>query len=547
MQANERKINNVLTEGLCYRIPPYQRPYSWTDEHASQLFADIKASWEDNADEYFIGSLITIKKIDEKRNVFFEVVDGQQRLTTLSIILARMRDRLPKDSEDYHILSGRLLPPKAQKKGLPPRLTLRSEDQSFFHSHILESKPFTKDITTLNAPQRHLIANAHKIDEMLSKFDEKQISDLAEFIAEKVSVVFVFTETFDSAYRLFNVLNARGLSLSGADLIKGEFFRRGEDENIDGSRINSLWGEIEREVTIDGLDAFLSHHWTSLSAKKMSRNLHQEFTPLINGSNPVKLLESMIESVSNYERIAPSSFRSTSTQKRVHSLERMKHKDWIPPLLAFFNKPVSDLSEDVFIDMLERITMQNWVLRLASSARLTVYHNLISAINAGKNASDIRDIFFKHANNDHFFRSLGETFYGEQYAKSILLYLESSTDEDDMVSKTFSDIGISIEHVLPQNMGNEYWKKHFTSEQHLQWLNKIGNLTLISGRMNSSAKNYAFDKKKAIFSEKARKTSFDLTKEICSHQDWTLKIIETRHNDLLNKAMKLWGISVDMV
>jgi Protein of unknown function DUF262/Protein of unknown function (DUF1524) len=541
MDAKERKVGEILTENFCYRIPAYQRPYSWSDEHAAQLFFDIKSSWKADEEEYFIGSLITIKTSDGKNNDIYEVVDGQQRLTTLTILLARMHDRIVDAEVKVHI-SMRLRPFKALRKGLPPRLTLRNEDQSFFNSHILDGMRYTKDPTTLNAPQRHLIENALKFDELLADLSEEELISLADFIDEKVSVVFVFTESFDSAYRLFSVLNARGLSLSSADLIKGEFFKRGQEDKVTESRIEDLWREIEKQVGIDGLDAFLSHHRTSVLANKMSRNLHEEFKPLIRDSKPVKLLESLIVSVSNYESIAPLSFKSPKTHQRMQSLERMKHSDWIPPLLAFLNNPVSDLSVDTFIDLLERITMQNWVLRTPPSARLTVYHQLINAINSGKKSNEIRDIYNKNAKDNLFIRDLGENLYGEQYAKSVLLYLESST-QDHMVSKTFSDSGISIEHVLPQNIEHDYWNNLFTPEQHRQWLNKIGNLTLISGRMNSSAKNYAFDRKREVFIGKAQKASFDMTKDICSHEDWTCDVIERRHRDLLTKAQQLWCIS----
>ena len=88
MEAKELKIVDVLTENKKYIIPPYQRPYSWDDDHAVQLIKDIHESFESEAKEYFIGSLICINKGADT----YEVVDGQQRLTTLSLIVAKIRD-----------------------------------------------------------------------------------------------------------------------------------------------------------------------------------------------------------------------------------------------------------------------------------------------------------------------------------------------------------------------------------------------------------------------------------------------------------------------
>jgi uncharacterized protein with ParB-like and HNH nuclease domain len=91
MKAEERTIIKVLTEQICYEIPPYQRPYSWERDNVEQLLQDVWDACENSEQEYFIGSLITIEKELDSR---YEVVDGQQRLTTLNLILARLRDHI---------------------------------------------------------------------------------------------------------------------------------------------------------------------------------------------------------------------------------------------------------------------------------------------------------------------------------------------------------------------------------------------------------------------------------------------------------------------
>jgi Protein of unknown function DUF262 len=91
MKAEERTISNILTEQLCYEIPPYQRPYSWEKENVQQLLDDIWEAYASNDNEYFIGSIITIERERDRR---YEVVDGQQRLTSLNLVLARLRDRI---------------------------------------------------------------------------------------------------------------------------------------------------------------------------------------------------------------------------------------------------------------------------------------------------------------------------------------------------------------------------------------------------------------------------------------------------------------------
>src|SRR5206468_12437690 len=117
-----------LTEQICYEIPPYQRPYSWEKENVQQLLDDIWEAYEAQESEYFIGSLITIEREKDRR---YDVVDGQQRLTTLNLVLARLRDNIGDDAAKVE-LGKRILPRNVLTgEAETPRLVLRRRDQSF--------------------------------------------------------------------------------------------------------------------------------------------------------------------------------------------------------------------------------------------------------------------------------------------------------------------------------------------------------------------------------------------------------------------------------
>ena len=136
MKAEERTIANILTEQICYEIPPYQRPYSWKTENIQQLLEDVWEAFESDDSEYFIGSLITIEKV---KNLRYDVVDGQQRLTTLNLIFARLRDHI-EDSAGKAEVGKRILPHNVLTgEAESPRLLLRKKDQGFFRRHVLES------------------------------------------------------------------------------------------------------------------------------------------------------------------------------------------------------------------------------------------------------------------------------------------------------------------------------------------------------------------------------------------------------------------------
>src|ERR1700722_2044203 len=199
MKAEERIIIKILTEQICYEIPPYQRPYSWERENVDQLLQDVWEACENSETEYFIGSLITIEKELDSR---YEVVDGQQRLTTLNLILARLRDRI-QDQAARAYLGNRILPKNVLTgEAEKPRLTLRAKDQAFFRRHVLDGMPvLPNQADTLEEPQKHLLENMAATDAFLDGKDETTLKRFANYLLSSVYVVFVNTNSFRSASR----------------------------------------------------------------------------------------------------------------------------------------------------------------------------------------------------------------------------------------------------------------------------------------------------------------------------------------------------------
>lgn len=173
MRAEERTIGNILTEQIRYEIPPYQRPYSWKKENVQQLIEDVWEAYEGNDKEYFIGSLITIEK---EKNQCYDVVDGQQRLTTLNLIFARLRDHIANDAAKQE-LGKRILPRNVLTgEAETPRLLLRKKDQIFFRRHVLEAQPIPdRDREALDIPQQRIAENLDEIDRFFIGKDEQAL------------------------------------------------------------------------------------------------------------------------------------------------------------------------------------------------------------------------------------------------------------------------------------------------------------------------------------------------------------------------------------
>lgn len=543
MKADERTISDVLTNQIRYEIPAYQRPYSWEKGNVEQLLDDVWEAYEGNDEEYFIGSLITIER---EKGRLYDVVDGQQRLTTLNLIFARLRDAVDEPAKSE--LGRRVLPRNALTgEEETPRLTLRQRDQSFFRKFVLSGEKIPdairKDIIKdQDAPKQRIAENLEAIDDFIAQHEQKTLKLFANYLLSRVYVVFVTTASLQSAYRLFNVLNARGMALSNADLIKNMLFAGLGGDAARSSELDEAWLELEEQIGIERLDQFLAHHRSSIVATKARKTLHEEFAPLIEASaTPFAFLDELNTSARNYLRILRNDFGTPAARRAVRSLRRVAFEEWIPPLLAFLNAPVEEVTEETFVDLLERITYQNWIRRLAFTARLTAYFQLITAIRARKTGDDIRAIFRTNSNDDEFRTLLDGEVYGRPFAQAVLLRLEEA-DQDESVTKDFGG-KITIEHVLPQALKDPYWRERFSDDDHRLWLHRLGNLALLAGIKNYKAKFYSFDRKKEIFAKKNDKVSFDTTKPILAADHWTKDQLVTRQADLVERARRIWSLN----
>lgn len=548
MEAKECKIQDLLTENKKYIIPNYQRPYSWGADNAEQLIDDIFQSHISGDDEYFIGSMICINK----GNNSFEVVDGQQRLTTLSLIVSEL-----KKSIDNHGVKDDL-----QKRILPidvysdqadePRLVVRRKEHDLYKYFILQDKSEYKP-EKLTATQQLFIDNSNSIRNYLSGKSQDELKKLAKYILQNVFVVFVQTNDFSSSFRLFNVLNNRGLPLSNADLLKNALFESASYMNKDPSQVENAWSSIEDTVGVSNLDRFLTLH--KMSEKKdrdrvLQKNL-ESFTESLKvdfDNNAVEMSLMLVRSAKNYAKILDIDFNDLSVNRIVMSLTSLSTDEWIPPLLAFLNRMATDkqLSWDsfkVFLKCFEQTYMHGWVKKQIKSQREMVCYSALVAINNGKSSQEILEHVCQHADNEGFVAALDADLYEPKpsqvnLTKAILLRLDLE-QQDESVLKTYTG-RITIEHILPQKLSNDYWTKRFTTEQHAAWLHKLGNLTLISGTKNSEAQNSDFYKKKNIYDKLNNKSSFDLTREICTLSEWDIDALIHRHNTLKSVLAKIW-------
>lgn len=411
MEAKEYKIQEILTENKMYFIPEYQRPYSWQIDNVNQLLDDLETSFVNKEPEYFIGSLICIKK----SNNYFEVVDGQQRLTTLSLILAQLK-KLISTQGIKDDLQKRVLPVDVfSEKPTEPRLTIRKKEFNLYKYYILQdNKNYLP--SKLTDTEILFVENSEFIKDYLESKDQIFLKGLAKYILQNIFCVFVTTENFASSFRLFNVLNNRGLPLSNSDLLKNALFEYSEANKLNKIQVQENWQEIESIIGVKNFDKFLSLNKIS-EKKDRNRVTKQDYDSYLNAlkndfcGDAVAMSISLLNSAKNYIKIIDSDFsefEDTDLDRRIKTLSNLSNDEWIPVLMAYLNK-ISNNSLKIeksdfpkFVEILEAVYIQGWIKKQIKSQRETVCYTALSIINNDKNFDEIINGVLNHSDDEGF-------------------------------------------------------------------------------------------------------------------------------------------------
>ena len=211
ISAKELPLGKVFTPDFRFTIPSFQRAYIWKTENILQLVSDLDDACKSPGTPYFLGSLILVREGDNR----YDVIDGQQRLVSLSIIIAVLRD-LERDPDLMRQLDALLVEPGDKLRGIvtEPRLTLRERDAAFFREHVqednLESVFDMNDDDLATAAQRNIVANIRKTYDEISNWSDAGRQQFAQYLVNEVTLVIVTTDDLDGAHRIFDVMNMRG-------------------------------------------------------------------------------------------------------------------------------------------------------------------------------------------------------------------------------------------------------------------------------------------------------------------------------------------------
>ena len=553
----EFPLAKIFSSDFDYSIPSYQRPYAWTEVQAGELFSDLVDFFtKEKDDTYFLGSIVLIK---EEGKPPAEVIDGQQRLTTLTILLAALTTQfageLRADFENY------IREPGRASQGLKPkpRLALRERDRQFFADYIQGlrlAELVALDPAQLdNESQRNVRRNAEVMLQRLKATfgeDTDRLCEFGAFLVQRCFLVAVSTPSQQSAFRVFSVLNSRGLDLLPTDIIKSDVI--GSIKQARQEAFTETWEELEVETGRDGFAEVFGHIRMIYAKEKARRSLLEEFRERVIArvGSAEDLVSKVVEPFTQAYLIAKHcQYVSTSNAAEINALlkwlNRIDNSDWLPSAMKFLADHESDAAYvHWFLRKLERLAACMHICGYDVNARIERYATLLRALEKHHSmASPVAAVELTAYEQSTLRRVLQSDIYlmTARRRNYLILRLDSFLVDG---AATYDPTVLTIEHVLPQTVDDDsVWATQWpnVSDRNL-WLHRLANLVPLTQRRNSQAQNYDFErKKKAYFGGKQGVSSYALTTQVLNTAIWTPAVVEQRQADLLEILGTKWELA----
>jgi hypothetical protein len=576
---------------VVYQIPRYQRPYTWNKKHWEDLFDDVL----DNDPGYFLGSIICINQTDDTMAIQqLELIDGQQRMTTLSILLASIYVSLSQyadqltDEQKLELLN---LKRKLVLKGTEDRIRvipqIHNNNQDDYRSILSEFGLIGELDTPANAGNRKIYKAARYFQTRIETMTDGHQDPCAEIVEllDKVcrsSLVKIEVATHADAYTLFESLNNRGTPLTGIDLIKNKLLAR--LETIEPGKIdhyfthwNKLLGFLGDDYAVQ--ERFFRHYYNGFrdELKEVIQvpvatrsNLIQIYEKLIN--HDVKdCLKNLVAAGKQYAYLL-SSVEDSSTQRLATPLRDLEQIQGAPAYLLMLNLMVrkATLGLDVnvlsqVIQLLVRFFVRRNLTDLPPTRDLT---RLFMAILEGIQKQElkgtailnfIREQLASVSSSDEAFKQKLEGPIYEENA-NVTRFILCSLTEQSMTRETWVDLWKmdgkqyvwTIEHIFPQGENiPKAWvnmiadgDRDLAIEYQRSHVHKLGNLTITG--FNSSLGNKSFVEKRDRTDRKGRAVGFKnglkLNEDLANAETWSVKQINARTKKLVDKAIKCFSL-----
>ncbi|MGN8412547.1 DUF262 domain-containing protein [Helicobacter pylori] len=586
--ANEVKgidcpLKDILATALVsyYQIPDYQRPYQWTEKNCEKLLDDLFSSYEYYKESgYFCGSLVLIViNTDSETNAeTYDIVDGQQRLSTFILLAKVLATLYDKDlsSTSRELLEKSLGDIDGEKRERLHFNTigLNAEDDFAYALEHFNDSQASKNKNNKN----NYLKNAICLKDYLEKKEIENINSFIEWLYSNVKFITIICPDTDKALRIFNVLNARGLPLNATDIFKGELLKELAKEE-DQKKLVSRWNALRQKCS--GNESKFPKRKENKREKNATETLFSWYLTYL---NPVTRGASMEERLADqFERLNKPPleyFKGVENfynaycevlemQDRHAHLLSYKDDDYLHVILcASILHRYIDQDIEALKELLVKFYYQDWVAGQTKSTRSQTCCNIIIALKEKESVRYIASIvvkkYFEDKNITQRFKEnlqdsnlytkfyfAGKSVKKNSWLKPILILVEYFVSDDPYPKRIQMDKNLHVEHILPQNPDpSSQWVKDFSEEERGLYMHSLANLTLLGGQRNTQASNKDFKEKKEIYMGNAVKlgkdkrgreetfrvmTCYKMTIDVAQYTEWTPKSLEKRKEELIKR------------
>lgn len=530
-------LAGILTRASSLKVPRYQRPYTWSEREVRRLIQDLHAAWRRPASFYFIGQIVFVKNEHNES----EISDGQQRLATLTMLIAYVRDRLPHRAAHFQ---GLLMDDQR------PRLILRGEDANFYRRYVQEPNQMAAlallDETGSDSKDLLILA-ARTIAAELRDTMDRDLESFMSYVVRCATFNVVDADERGCAATVYNTVNDRGLELSAADNIKCDLLENSRLNAKDADAAAQKWEELEDILGRKNFSILLNMMPFLLTGEHLvSPGDLAAFREQVEASGGVSAF--LFDKLPRYSEALKDILNaavdvgatSADVNRRLVLLMQLEEWHWAPAALSFLaeHRGPSDKARkffqalDCFSFACEFSVIENRVRerRFADAARL---------------AGDINKVLspqvlgLSKAEHFRFIERLNRSSKRDRSRRLLMLRVEASLPGGSIL--TLHD-DVTVEHVLPKS-GGAYWNQRFPDKAlRNDAANVLGNLILITNKQNKRADNLGYPEKREIYFKTPGAPVHAVTRAIEPIPEWTLEAIDNRQEDLIYSLCEDWGL-----
>ena len=586
INATEKPLGKIFTSDYRFVIPSFQRAYTWQTENISQLVTDLQDACHNPGTPYFLGSLILVRDGQTK----YQVIDGQQRLISLSIIISVLRE-LEDDPELIESLNDLIVEPGDKLRGIKaePRLKLRERDTNFFRMYVqegdLEGLFDLRDNDIESHAQRNIAINTRQVFDELAKMPTQDRRAFASYLVNEVTLVIVTTDDLAGAHRIFDVMNMRGVPLTASDVFKARTIA--EISPAARNAYASRWDDIMDPLGDDAqtLEAFFSDIHLIISHKAVCTQLLEEFhkdvlKPYAKKQNVISFIDDLLAPYANAWRIIDHPTDANLPDDIIGQLVALNDyqtTDWKPvamwalvnsirnlgnPDTRIFSTPGThastatrtskkDLEEPQLHDLerlhdvlaaLERATGVDSLNRQTPLSRRTRSASTIRDLDKNHTIQQIRGLLI----TDEDRRSALAHLRGElQTSPAMRKLLLVRANEQRAGHRIIRPRSLNALPIMPEQVVSDSSFATWPEATRDHWANRIGNLALSQANDKQIAELASYEDRRDRMLLSPSSKRFPLTAELADIADCTPQTLQYRQDETVRLIADYWNIRYD--